>query len=204
MRKLLLTLFIIAGLSVAVFAQASNTAYDLEDLLNKGQVVLTANGNGGSSGSSIEGYLKNVTSRTIWVNIYISKGLYLKNSGIGQNMIAVQVYLEDGSYYSDGTQFFIELEPQENTAVTIVAFCADFEKENPSARESFTASAMPGSLRSIASKISRYLADNGDEDIVDAAQVAVWLTQGETSSSIRKKFDFASADEAMARRIINY
>ncbi|MDR1308135.1 MAG: hypothetical protein LBK74_11245 [Treponema sp.] len=184
-----------------IFAQTPPA--DLEDTLNEGTVRLQAGGIGSSSGASVTGYLTNTTSSAVAVSIYISNGIYLRNSKAGQNMAAVQVYLADGRYYSRGTDRFITLEPKVRTEVIFIAFCADFEKENPTDRERFTFTAMPSSIQLTVNKISRYLRDT-EGDLVNAAQIALWLAQGESISSISKKFRFAPEDETAAREILEY
>jgi hypothetical protein len=201
MRKLLL-MVIVAAMPGMLFAQSS--VLDIDAALRNGDVTLTAAGNGGSSGASIDGYLQNNRARIIRVNIVISDGLYLKNSGSAQNMVATQLYFADGGYYMEDTLAFIELEPNSRTPVTLIAFCADFELDNPSSGDSFNRASMPSDLRSIAAKVSRYMANHPDEDTITAAQLAFWLTRGETLDSINKKFDFTPDDTALARTIMNY
>jgi hypothetical protein len=177
---------------------------DLEDALNEGTVRLQASGTGSSSGASVTGYLTNTTSASLSISIYILNGIYLKNSKAGQNMAAVQVYLADGTYFVSGTEHFITLEPKKKTAVVFIAFCADFNKENPSERERFTFTAMPSSIQLTVNKISRYLQDKEGDNLVNAAQIALWLAQGESISSISGKYRFAPEDENMAREILEY
>jgi hypothetical protein len=203
MRKIpkLLFIVIIAGIPAVLFAQSP---VDMDAALRNGDISLTASGNGASSGASINGYLQNNRARTIRISTVISGGIYLKNSGRAQNMVAIQVYFADGGYYIEDDLLFIELEPSSRTPVMLIAFCADFELDNPSPGDSFRRDAMPSDLRSIAAKVSRYMADYPDEDAVTAAQLAFWLTRGETLDSINKKFDFSSGDAALARSIMNY
>jgi hypothetical protein len=203
MRKIakLLFIVIIAGIPTALFAQSPE---DMDAALRNGDISLTASGNGASSGASIEGYLQNNRPRTIRLSTVISDGLYLKNSGVAQNMVATQVYFAGGGYYVEGDLLFIELKPNSRTPVMLIAFCADFELDNPSSGDSFRRDSMPSGLRSIAAKVSKYMADYPDEDTITAAQLAFWLTRGETLDSINEKFDFDPDDAAMARRIMNY
>jgi hypothetical protein len=192
----LFTVFLSGGL----FAQVQ----DLEDAINNGRVSLIARGNGSSSGASLDGSLQNSTSGTLRISTVIRRGLFLKNSGPGQDMAATGVYLSDGGYYSDGKNTYIELKPRERTPVVFIGFCADFQKENPSSGESFSVAAMPDSMQAIVGKISRYMADHPDVDVTSAAQISLWLSRGETVSSIREKFDFGPEDEALARVISGY
>jgi hypothetical protein len=202
MRRLLFAAAIIAGIAGILFAQSP--VLDIDTALRNGDITLTATGNGGSSGASIDGYLQNNRARIVRINTIISAGLYLENSGSAQNMVATQLYFADGGYYMEDDLAFIELEPNSRTPVTLIAFCADFELDNPSFDDSFKRASIPSDLRSIAAKVSRYMANHPDEDTVTAAQLAFWLTRGETLDSINEKFDFTPDDAALARRIMNY
>ena len=82
---------------------AQTVVYDLHDEFDSGRVrLISATGMGRSSGASVEGYLINDTAAERHVGIYLSRPIYLRNSGAGQDMIATEVYLGDGGYQSDG------------------------------------------------------------------------------------------------------
>ncbi|MDR1389884.1 MAG: hypothetical protein LBJ31_07895 [Treponema sp.] len=199
--KRIAAVLLFAGVGIGLFAQEIQT---LETALKSAQVQLLVHGNGSSSGSSLDGYLQNTTQRALRISIHIDDGMYLLNSGAGQNMVVMQVYLADGSYYVEGQNSFIVLEPQANTGVSLIGFCADFERENPSGGESFSVEPMPRNLRSIASHISRFMTDHGDEYNIVAIQLALWLARGEKPQAISEKFTFTEEDEALARRIMRY
>ncbi|MDR0402796.1 MAG: hypothetical protein LBH35_04315 [Treponema sp.] len=200
MRKLLF----MALITTAGMLAAQSQVLDMDAALRNGDVSLTASGNGSSSGASVEGYLQNNRTVIIRISIVISGGIYLKNSGSAQNMVATQVYLADGGYYIENDMAFIELAPRSRTEIMLIAFCADFELDNPSPNDSFSRGSMPSALQAITAKVSRFMADHPDEDIVTAAQLAVWLARGETLESISEKFDFTSDDVVLARRIMAY
>jgi hypothetical protein len=198
--KILAVFILLVFVSGPAFAQAM---VDLGEVLRGNQAVLRVNGNGSSSGTAIEGYLTSGAAKPLRININIAEGLYLANSGAGQNMVAVQIVLGDGSFYSDGrSNFFIEIQPGTRTSVALVAFCANFDLPNPSAEETFSVAAMPSSIRAIASKIARFTAANPMDDLTVPAQLALWFSQGETPDSVAKKFGFSSSDEQTARKIM--
>jgi hypothetical protein len=199
--KILAALIFLALMSGPAFAQ---TVIDLGEALRDRRAVLSAAGNGSSSGTAVEGYLTNSAANTLRININISGGLYLANSGGGQNMVAVQIFLGSGAFYSDGRSSFIQIGPGEKAPVILVAFCADFDLPNPSAQETFAAAAMPSPIRPIASKIARFTADDPMADLTVPAQLALWFSQGETPSSVAEKFSFSSSDEETAREIMAY
>jgi hypothetical protein len=182
---------------------AQTNAGDLRLLIQAGDVSLvSARGNGSSSGASVDGVLRNGTADTIFVDINFTTPLYFRNRGAGQNMLAVQVFLDDGAYLSDGSSFFIPLAPQEDVPVIFIAFCVDFHKENPAASESFGNTQLPENLRAIATKIAQYVASNPFEDSTIAGQIALWLSQGVALDSIRSKFPFSQADVTLATQIL--
>ena len=130
MRRTAAVVFLTVFLAGGLFAQQ---VLDLGDLINNRQVSLSARGNGSSSGASLDGDLRNLTAGTLRINTVIRRGLFLANSGAGQNMAATGVYLGDLGYYSDGKDTFIELGRGAEISVCFIGFCVDFQKENPSA-----------------------------------------------------------------------
>lgn len=176
---------------------------DLSGVIDNGTVgLLEATGTGASSGTSVEGYLENRTEREVHINVYLSKALFLVNRGKGQNMIASQVYHGDGAYRSDGKQSFITLKPRKRSRVAFVAYCVDFEKDNPSTDEVFNLGAPPPSLKVVMSNITNYARINPQIDITIAAQVAVWLAQGQSPKQIAERLKFAAQDEQLARSFL--
>jgi hypothetical protein len=204
MRKVIFIFVIVFG-AVNLFAQTTASVQELDDAVNNGQVALTANGNGGSSGMVINGFLRNLTSGELRININIDRGVYLVNSGSGQNMVGTRIYHSGGRYFSNGSQEFIVLQPQANVEVTFMAFCADLERDNPSSEESFSIGAMPSGIRTIAAKINRYLeehSDDGNAGIV--AQLALWQSQNKTRSEIMEHFRFTQSDWDNASVLLSY
>jgi len=178
----------------------------LDELLNNGTVTLTAAGNGDSSGFAVEGVISNTTENRININVNIKDGIYLKNSGAGQNMVAVQVFLYDGRYYSDGSSYFIIIQPRGSISVVFNAFCANFDLDNPSSSQSFSISSMPANIMNIASRMGKFAVDNFDSDMdyTAAMQLALWRVQGHTRTEIFRKFDFDDDDWDLSAKIMSY
>jgi TPR repeat protein len=174
---------------------------DLYDEMQAGRVSLvTAVGNGNSSGTSVLGTLANKTARAIHIGVDLLTPLYLANSGRGQNMIAAQIFLRDGRYLIEDGRSFITLEPnQAQVPVSFIAFCVDLDRDNPSATDRFTTASTPPILDQVMANIADSLRVNRDRDFTAAAQLAVWLAQGEDIESIRSTFDFEPEDETLAR-----
>ncbi|RTE85519.1 MULTISPECIES: hypothetical protein [Gammaproteobacteria] len=187
-------------------AQSSSTVVSLVDALQSGQVSIERlSGNGSSSGSSISGTLRNNTNQALRIGTNINPALYLENSNpSNQNMIAFQIYLRGGGYYRANGQNFIELASNRSTSITLIAYCADFEKGNPTYSDSFAVKYVPQNLSSLANKIARYKRNNPNHDTTVPAQVALWLGQGVPISEIKEMFSFNEQDEQVARMILNY
>jgi len=206
-KTILITMFLI-GTVWSTFAQSSpSNPRQLNEAISSADITLTARGNGSSSGAAIDGTLKNNTSRPIYINVNLDDGIYLLNSGSGQNMIATNILLANGRYSMlGGKNRFISLQPNSNTGIIMIAFCANYERENPLNTETFTSAYMPADLANISAKIAKYIADNfdSDEDFTIPAQLALWAAQGLNQKQIRKQFYFNSSDWEISASIQNY
>ena len=202
MKKVILTAAILLLSFEFAFGQSLKIS-DLKDEINSGNVSLTAMGNGASTGFAVDGFLRNNTHREMYINVFINNGIYLVNSGAGQNMLATQVFMSDGGYYELGNEIFIILQPLTRIPISLRALCADQHLDNPNNRESFTLASTPADISNIATKISRYMALNIDRDIDIAAQLALWREQGVSRERISMSFRFTENDWALASRIMN-
>lgn len=182
---------------------AEEISTDLSDLITSGAVLLVkARGNGAASGNSIDAILRNNTSRRIDVDIYMRKPLFLRNNGVGQNMIALKFYGADGSYMQKDGRSVVTLLPNTDFNSSMVAYCADFEKENPTSNESFSIDEPPTKLVPVISRIIEYIKANPDANVTVAAQLAIWLAQGEGLSEIARKYEFTNDDKTLAYSFI--
>ena len=202
-RGTYITVIVFLVFAIGIYGQSTRVR-ELSEAISSGDVTLSANGNGSSSGAAIIGTLTNSTSAEIRVNVTITGGIYLRNSGSGQNMVGTQIFLFSGGYTESGTSRFIKLPSSSITGILIIAFCSDFELDNPSRGDNFSIAPMPTRLQSISEKISRYLHDNFDDDPVIPVQLALWNFQGESRSHIREKFNFDDSDWMLAADIIDY
>lgn len=164
--------------------------------------VTKITGMGASSGSSLRGVLVNKSVNDIKVSVNFSEPLFFHNWGDGQNMVATQVFLGDGSYLSAGSQSFIVIPSRGSVDVIFIAYCADFEKENPSPLDKFGLTTVPEKLRDISRSIASYERLHLGEDLTAAAQVALWLSQGVSAEDIRSRFSFTPVDHQHALEII--
>ena len=205
MRKIFtISLLMVFALTSGVSGQSNARVRQIDEVLTAKDATLEANGNGSSSGTAIYGTITNVTSAEIRINVIINNGIYFENSGEGQNMIAAQIYLSDLSYFSDKNNYYIILKPNSITSVVFIAYCANFERSNPTEAEKFTAASTPSNIRDISAKISRYMADNFDDAETVAVQLALWRSQGKSRSEIAKVFNFDDSDWNLSTVIMNY
>jgi hypothetical protein len=185
---------------------AQTTVSDLQDEIQAGRIAVeNMQGKGSSTGMAIEGRIRNTTSKTLRINTNLKQPVYLGNrtSRLRQNMVAFSVYERGGSYFTDGRSSFIEVPANESYDVQLLAYCADYEKENPTSADQFVISQLPSGISDITRKIAEYKRKNPDDNSIQAFQVALWLAQGLTPEEIRKTFDFSQQDEIKARRIMN-
>lgn len=204
MRRILgmvLTVGLVLALSGS--AQAQIAVKDLGSVLGEGKVkFIEIRGTDASSGASVEATLENLTDAVLNINVYMANPMFFINRGKGQNMAALQVYLSDGSYKTYGTQSFISLRPRQRENVIFIAYCANFEKDNPSTSETFTIGELPQNLKKVLANITQYAKKYPDEDITTAAQIALWYAMGWSSNEISKKFAFTEEDDILAKSLL--
>lgn len=187
----------------ASFAQSDFS--DLREEIRSGRVaVVNLSGNGNSSGLSIQGTIKNNTPRRIRINTELIEPIYLGNRAAHtrQNMIAFSVYQRGGRYITQGVRSFIELAANQSIDIDMVAYCADYEKDNPISSDAFDVYDVPMDIQQITSRIANYKRSFPQEELTVPAQVALWLGQGIAPAKIRETFPFSSGDERKARDIL--
>jgi hypothetical protein len=189
-----------------VFAQRE--VEDLTAALDRGYVTIEeTSGTGASSGPAMHAYLVNQRETEIILDISLKQPMFFRNRGRGQNMIAIKVYLRGGRYQSDGSRSFISLEPKLRTPVQFIAYCFDFDRDNPSNAERLVPDAssvnpLLASLLPLFGSIRNYESSHPNQDITVAAQVAVWLDQGISIEDVRTKFEVSQAQETLAREFL--
>lgn len=195
MKKFLKLLLIGFAVACLIHSLPAQTINDLSACLDSGKVLLTKmTGKGISSGLSIKGKLVNMTKEKLYIDVQLKNPLFLINSGSGQNMIASQIYINNGEYSTDGKRRCIILDQADSLDIGFVAYCSDFDKENPSSGESFTVRKLPDELKSVMEKIRLYALKNPHKDFTIAAQLAIWLTSGVKTEDIKMKFPFSEED----------
>ena len=175
----------------------------LDELVKAGDVLVSdVRGSGHSTGPSLHGNLVNTTTTPLRISIHLSEGIYFSpgHSGV-QNMVATAVYQRGGTYSEDQAGPFIELPPLGRRAVTFNAYCVDFDRENPGETDSMTAQPLPLWLTGILGRLLLYERSAQTDRSGIHAQIALWLTLGQTPEEIQERFPFGPQDLASARRI---
>ena len=177
----------------------------LDAALAAGDLVVTdVRGKGASSGTILDGNLRNTTARSIRVGVRLSRGLYLANrTASAQNMIATAVYERGGLYYVEDEEPFIEVLPHQVKGVTFNGYCLNFDRENPTETDSLAVQPVPPDISDIVHRLLAYEQTSGDQERSTVrAQVALWLAQDHAPEEIRERFDFTPADLNEAYRIL--
>jgi len=182
MKKFIMVFSFLLLFGSHIFGQTVN-ARQLSEVFSNGNVTLiSANGTG--SISSVNGRLRNNTANEIQINVFVNNGIYLSNSGAGQNMLVLAIVLGDGVYYTSGTTKYIKLPANATTNIRFNAYCTNRDKDTPLENESFTSVSMPSDLQSISSKLSSYYVANFGKNITKPVQLALWRAQGESVADI--------------------
>ena len=118
---------------------ASQPFRTLNAVLADGDVSLTSiRGNGNSSGIALTANLLNTTNDTLRLRTRLVPSIYLRTATqSAQNMLATRVYGADGRYLIVDQVAVIEVPPGTTMPIVLNAYCVDFEKDNPTAADSF-------------------------------------------------------------------
>ena len=176
MKSSILFLLLAAMAISGGHAFAQTTVSDFHAEIQAGRIAVESmRGNGGSTGMAIDGRIRNTSSRSLRINTNLRQPMYLGNrtSRSRQNMVAFSVYGRGGAYYSDGRNSFIEVPPNQSLDVQLLAYCADYEKENPNSTDQFAISQVPPEISEITRKIADYKRRNPNDDSIRAIQVAL-------------------------------
>ena len=192
-----------ACLLITSDATSQSAVEQLHDTIAKGDLTIEAIvGTGSSTGLAIKGYLANQSSVVQNINIHLDVPVYFANRGKGQNMVATQVYGRGGSFFSDGTHGFVSIPGNSRTPVEFVAFCVDFDKTNPTSNDLFDVTDMPAEIHGVVRSITEVEQANLNSDLTVAAQLALWVTQGESLEDIRERFEFSQIDVVWMHQIL--
>ena len=150
----------------------------------------------------IEGFLANQSPVDQDINVRLRLPIYFANSGKGQNMVATQVYGRDGSYFLDGNEGYLRVNGNSRTPVVFVAYCADFDKDNPTKADGFSIAQMPPAIEEVVRSISQVEQGNPQVSLTVAAQLALWVHQGKSLDAINERFQFSEIDVEWMNKIL--
>lgn len=190
-------------LLAGVVNSAPERLASLNDATKGGSVTIeSVTGTGGSSGPVLNAVLVNETEMTQRILVHLDIPLFFHNRGPAQNMVATQVYERGGRYrrQKNGVSY-VEVAAESRLPVTFIAYCADFEKNNPGATDAFDIVPLPQHVVMVMRQISTYQTANRGVDTTTASQLALWVAQGHTLDAIGDRFGFDASDEAIMHEI---
>ena len=165
-------------------------------MVDKGDITIEAiTGTGRSTGTVVDAVLVNRSPIAHNINVRLDVPIFFVNRGAGQNMVATHVYGQGGSYFLVGSESFVEVAGNSRTPIVLLAYCVDFEKDNPTSNEYFKIGELPAEIEGIMRSIAMVQQENSDLDITVSAQLALWVVQGESLENIRKKFSFDEQED---------
>lgn len=97
---------------------------------------------------------------------------------------------------------YVEVAAGSRLPVTFFAYCADFEKDNPSVTDTFDIAPLPQHISKVMQQISAYETANRDVDTMKASQLALWTVQGHTLADIDENFEFDVNDRIIMDAIL--
>jgi len=203
--RLVEVMFVLLACLFVNTANADVSTKNLASEIEAGNVSVSGvEGTGGSSGTVLDGYLINNTKKEMNLDVFLKEAIHLINQGRGQNMYVLGVLERSGRFIRSGKKSFIKLAPKKKIAVKFLSYCADFDKDNPNPGENFVVGTPPQELEPLLARISSYHNKYPGNDITKAAQVAIWIAQGESPSAIHAKFEYSQTDLELAYRLIGY
>jgi hypothetical protein len=198
-RKAIASIALSLALTVGAFTQtsragagAAGTAVTLERAANNGLIDLNVMGTGASSGDSIKLKISKRTKGPLTVTV--PPGTMLRNSNGGeQDMVVSGVRGIDlgGGFVRPVSR--ISLTNSSPVVVFLSAFCAAFEKDNPSLGSTFSVEAPDPALACITRRSANLS--------VAGRQAAVWIYTDQISyEHMNQKFRVSLADWSAAQQ----
>lgn len=155
--------------------------YDLLDAVDEGLVDAEFSGTGDCGGEVIK--LKITPKLNVSIEIKITSGFILINSGSGQNMIVAET-----CYLAVGPEIEFNLD--------IEAYCLDLHKDNPSSKETFSIQTDPGTYGEDVVRLMKSLEDISFRESrvsSSAIQIALWVIKDDVSEE-DIRIDYSTED----------
>ncbi len=191
---------------VAGLAHASE-ALTLGEAIDKGLVqaeirgVSGMTGEGTSSGDAIEIKVRNISGRAVTLSLPAGTVLNSANPGV-QNMVVHKVHgVKTGpiTFYPASE---IRLNVREGKEYLVLAYCLDWDKDNPTASTTFRLGAKPDpDIHKIMTTLDRLPRNRAS---IAAVQIAIWAVTSPslTTQELEARFQASAEDIATARFII--
>lgn len=201
-------LFLLAWVGCAAPQEAEMRMHSLNDLIASRSVAIqNGRGNGGSTGAVVLAAIENMTEQALNILVHFDEPLFFRNGGRGQNMLATAVYLSDSSYWHNNSgERYIPISPRTSSestqTVTFLAYCVDFDKDNPSANDPLVRTGLPEHLRRVGDQMVQFEQQNPDYQGV-APQLALWRAQGLELEEIASKFSYSTEDVRDMRTLLS-
>lgn len=186
----------VSGLTASTGAWAQTRTVALQDAIADGTVRAVFVGTGASSGDSVRMRVAKSSRAPLGtLEVTIAPGSILRTTGGSyQSMVVTGVRgVETGpGMYLPTSR--IRLTGPQVVAYILSAFCAEFEKDNPSESDTFALADADSSLSCIARK--------GATLTVEGLQAAIWMYTDRLSySTMREKLPVSSQDWSSAERV---
>jgi tetratricopeptide (TPR) repeat protein len=185
-----------AGLAAQTVAQTvAQAAMTLQTAAARGLVDYSFEGTGSSSGDSVRLKVKRTPKAPNPITITVPSGTVLRSGGAEQSMVVSVIRgIDVGGGFFEPTARVV-LRGSAGVTAILSAFCAEFEKDNPSASTPFTLEQPDPKLACLLTR-SRGLS-------VPAQQAAVWMhTDKVTYQQMSEKFSITQADWSAAERVV--
>lgn len=185
--------------SLLSFGQATETL-PLYEAMREGKVVADFTATGASSGDSIEMTVRGPAVGNRPLRLSVPPGLFLRNgSGSWQSMVVSGVRgrsMGGGRYVPTSTITLTNAVP--SATYVLSAYCAEFQKDNPSPNSRFTVEPPEETLACILSNAEKQGLS------VQATQAAVWIyTDHVDYGTMSHKFSISESDWTAASAVAN-
>lgn len=142
-------------------------SYNLGEAITRGYVSAEFRGTGYSSGDAIE--VKITPKIEVGIEIIINAGLFLINSGLGQNMIIAET-------------ISLDIKPKIEIDLELEVYCLDSNKNNPTHSETFYLQPSASSYHEDVIILMKSLEDVPSlNKSITAVQIAVWVVTDDIS-----------------------
>jgi hypothetical protein len=176
--------------------------YTLEEAASRGLVSYEIAGRNGSSGAALTLKIRRLVAEPI--EVYVPPGTVFQTGSSGvQSMVARSIVKEIAEEVAEEIakkaleeSGVVELIDDAVHNFLIEAYCRDFELDNPSPQDGFTAGSVDGHAAALL-EAAHYRGLG-----LEATQAAIWMDRGVTPEHISEKFDATPEDFEAAASLL--